>query len=269
MTSYYHEIPCPSDPAMFKFLWFSFFHDGRIEAIEAQQPGRGDVTLRIESVWNDEENGLYALRFHRVRHFEHCCLPWQKADCVYSTIFLDTPLLHLWQRESGKPLYHLRFTTDTGYIDLIFERFSIRRVQGRVSYRCTMDPIHGDSWHAPVLFLRHWYADRVSLAKADLTDADADDLDEYRFLRMRLTQREGDLPSLLAQARNCLAGHASADGPWQSAAYAAHELGHHGTVADLPALGRLHALVPPCEHAVRRTVQDAIDRIHERTAASP
>ena len=270
---YTHELPCPDDRAMRKFLWYSVFHDARILNLEYDQDRRGYVALRISGGGYDVRRGEYQLRFHGVQH-----ILYDAGTCgddrIYATRFLDSARLHREQAESRVPLHHLRIETWCGYIDLIFERFSIRLVGGRVDYR----PLDIDDG---VIAANRDRRHRASLAEAaqrlaspqPYDDMDAarytalglrdEDLDEYHAFTLYVTAQEKTPEETAAQARQVLAlGLARPGAP----AYAAHLLGLYGTAEDLPALMQLLLTLPPWRTLSRRRVLDAMERIQERVA---
>ena len=134
---YTHEIPCPDDRAIRKFLWYSAFHDGTILSVGPSERHGGDLILRVEHgvLQGIARTGTYLLRFHGVTHIECGGNPFCNSASVYDTLFLDSALLHAEERECQRRLYHLRISTWSGFIDVVFARFSIRQEGGRVSYR--------------------------------------------------------------------------------------------------------------------------------------
>ena len=275
MLNFSHEIPCPDDRAMRKFLWFAYFHDSDVLHVTHDAPACGDVTLTLRSCLDTDEiyktlrgtweekhaqfepllpRVTYLLRFHRVRHFRHVMNDQvcRCADEILDLRFKDTPLLHRLEKEWGRPLYHLRIETAQGLIDIVFERFSIRKQEGRVDYRCDWD-VTADEW----------------LYRMQDVLRDADDSPEAagynrscalcaRLYRLHVAE---DAPALLALARELLSGPVdpALDAPY----YAAHLLGHYGDESDIPLLTRLYLI--PTRYALARTgVQDAIERITER-----
>lgn len=278
MHNFSHEIPLPDDRAMRKFLWFDYFHDGEIQHIDFDQPARGDVTLTVRSVLDSDilwdklkgsreeklaqfepllPQATYLLRFHGVKHFRHAlthCI-WCK-DEILAVRFKDSPLLHRCQADCARPVYHLRADTAHGMMDVVFERFTIRRQEGRVDYRCDWDPAV-DEWHELM-------QQEILPAADDSPDADEYNRDCLRCAQLYRMQQSGDIPGLLALAREILAGDIDpfADPPY----YAAHLLGYHGAARDLPALTRLY-LHPELPAMPRQITLDAMERIAEREAS--
>lgn len=257
------HVPCPDDRAMRKFLWYDFFHDATLERIEYGKPDRRDVTLTVripEAMVRPAFRkicGAYFLRFHRIHHFDYATgASLYLAEGIYSTDFMDTPLLHRLQKNCAKPLYHLRIHTNCGLMDIIFERFTIRRAHGRISYR--WEPRNGwFSWDESMERLIRTIPEETLSADIDLLD----DIDRSAVLLIRLYRawQAQDIPGILAHARRLLT-EAMHDG-WGE--YAAMMLGHYGDQSDVPALMRLHTF-PEAPAASRQTALDAIERIHER-----
>lgn len=244
---YFHETFRPEDRAIRKFLWESYFHDAELVRIDYGQPDRHDVTLIVR---NDEDT--WRLRFHRVEHFDHETESgpfWALSQDVFSTTFLDTPLLRRCQKEAGKPLYHLRIRLSCGLLDVVFQRFTIRRESGRVSYRprSTRDESYdfATSMGRLIALLDEEPAlrDRTSLLACDLFRA----------------QQNGDEDAIRRIARELL----TAGDVFNWTDYAAYMLGRHGDASDLPALLAIQA-DPECTLVLRREMQDAIERIIER-----
>lgn len=278
MLNFSHEIPCPEDRAMRKFLWFSYFHDGDICRIDHNAPEPRAITITVRSAldidmiyrklkgtWEEKHAQFepllprvtYLLRFHGVKHFRHVMNDhiWRE-DEILTTRFKDSPLLHRLQKEGGKPLYHLRAETAHGLLDVVFERFTIRKQEGRVDYRCDWDATI-DDWQ---------YRMKDVLRDAD----DSPDADEYnrdcaQNARLYRLQMAEDYPVLAACARKILQGSCqpSCDAP----TYAAHLLGYHGNAGDLPTLTRLY-MTPELYPLARQAVLDAMERIQEREAAN-
>lgn len=277
MNNFDHEIPCPDDRAMRKFLWFDYFHDANICRIEYAQPEAGAVTLTVYS-WVDSDaiwqtlKGTQAekqaqlerlrpratclLRFHGVRHFRHAMDGeiWH-ADEIINTRFKDSPLLHRLEKECGKPLYHLRIETAHGLIDVVFERFTIRKQEGRVDYRCDWTEERGGCFDA-------FQKPRPGTADKPVTDETDDfDADERLTARLYNLHHAPDIPGTLALAREIIRTYHNR--LWEAEPYAAILLGLYGDASDLPALAQVY-LTPELDALNRQHVLDAMARIAER-----
>lgn len=247
---YFHETFRPEDRAIRKFLWESYFHDAELIRIDYGQPDRRDVTLVVR---NDEDT--WRLRFHCVVYFDHETESgpfWALSHEVFSTAFLNTPLLRRCQKDAGKPLHHLRIRLSCGLLDVVFQRFTIRREGGRVSYhpRVTRDEAYDFATSMgrliAVLGEEPVLRDRITLLACDLFRA----------------QQAGDADAIRSISRELIASR----DVYSWVDYAAYMLGHHGDESDLPALLAIHS-DPECMLHLRREMQDAMERIMERSTA--
>ena len=256
---YTHEIPRPDDRAMRKFLWYGAFHDGTILSAGPSERHGDDLILRVEHgvLQGIARPGTYVLRFHDVTHVESAGNP--SAD-IYDTIFLDSALLHAEERECQRRLYHLRFMMWTGYLDVVFGRFSIRLEDGRVDYR--LPEISDERLAANrEYYIREAFADmqhQLALCMADVGDRD---LDDFHATALWIALAEGDANAAADRARRVLAEPLLLH---RAHTYAAYVLGWYGNAEDLPRMTQLLQLLPANECLKRRIVQDAIERIHER-----
>lgn len=266
-----HEIPCPDDRAMRKFLWHSAFHDADLLAIRYDEETRSDVTLRIgHHIRNDIRHGVYLLRFHGVKHVEYASAS-SGHDRLYATIFLDSAALHQKQTECEKPLYHLRLQTWCGYIDLIFERFTIRLEAGRVDYR----PRNIDDRIIANNRDRHYRQTHMELAAAlsssrpyDMDTAEYhapalydEDVDEYHACGLYIVSQDGKPQEIASRAREVLKLPLVL---FHARTHAAYLLGHYGTAEDVPQLTALLLTLPADLPAKRRIVLDAMERLTQR-----
>lgn len=283
MINFGHEIPCPTDHAMRKFLWFDCFHDGEIYRIAHGAPEVGAITITTRSVWESDEifNNLkgswaerkaqfddilprvtYLLRFHGVKAFRHVMDDSHEALDEFRTIrFKDSPLLHRLTKECGRPLYHLRAETIHGLLEVVFERFTIRKQEGRVNYHCDWD-VNWDFWENPM----NSYG---QFLQEDRDDEDVASMDDYELndvmcCRLYKRHRAGRIPEALTLAREIIRTYQGR--LYHAESYAAYLLGLHGDVADLPALISL-SMCPELDSLSRQNVQDAIERITERRCA--
>lgn len=197
-------------------------------------------------------------------------------DQIYATRFLDSARLHREQAESTKPLYHLRIETWCGYIDLVFERFSIRLADGRVDYR----PLDIDEGIIAANRDRRYraciaeLADRLASPRPydDMDEARYtalglrdDDLDEYHAFSLYTTAQDKAAEEVASHARQVLALGLTRTG---ARTYAASLLGKYGNAEDLPRLTQLLLALPSWTCLKRRIVLDAMERIHEREASA-
>ena len=49
--------------------------------------------------------------------------------------FKESAKLKLIERDTGKKKYHLRIITSSGYMDIIFSEFSIKKVEGKITIK--------------------------------------------------------------------------------------------------------------------------------------
>lgn len=265
MLNFSHEIPCPDDRAMRRFLWSDFFHDATLDRIEYAKPDRRDVTLTVrmeEGLLRPQHKALsgnYFLRFHSLHHFQYTTeSPFAWGDGVYSTDFQDSPLLHRLQTGCRKPLYHLRICTFSGFMDIVFERFTIRRENGRINDRCGGSAPSTD-WSVSMTNLCHRLDEQYAGVPDEALSTDA--LDDVLYTRLYRLKQAKDVPAAIALARRVLR-----EPPlrlYNAEGYAAHLLGYHGNASDLPALTRIH-IHPECTPFHRQIIQDAMERIIER-----
>lgn len=282
MDNFHHEIPCPEDRAIRKFLWSDYFHDADLNHIEHDRPAIGDLTIQAACVWEMDElwpsipgetreeklatfdqhlapHITYRLRFHRVRHFEHVIdRTWLGMEEILCGRFKDTPLLRRLQAAVGKPLYHLRFRTSCGYMDIVFERFTIRKVAGRVDYHWTGDTSR-DFWRESMT------TDTKSTLEAlhGTPEHALDECDRASLLIARLftCEEAGDLDGVRALARQIIAGKDERMSFEEE--YAVYLLGFHGDQSDLSALTQL-LFCPETDPLAAHNTRDAIERILER-----
>lgn len=257
---YTHEIPCPDDRAMRKFLWYSAFHDGTILSAGPPERHSNDLILRVEHgvLQGIARPGTYLLRFHGVTHIECGGNPFCNSASVYDTLFLDSALLHAEERECQHRLYHLRISTWSGFIDVVFARFSIRLEGGRVSYRL---PEISDELLAAnrARYIRRDFSNvQQEIAAGQANDYD---LDKYHAAGLWIDHAEGTPADTLLRARQTLQEPLNR---FLARTYAAYLLGLYGSEEDVPRLTQLLLGLPAYESLGRRIVLDAMERIHER-----
>ena len=257
---YTHEIPCPDDRAMRKFLWYSAFHDGAILSAGPLERHGDDLILRVKHgvLQGIAKPGTYLLRFHGVTHVECAGNPFTNSTLIYDTLFLDSALLHAEQREYERKLYHLRISTWSGFIDVVFARFSIRLEGGRVSYHLPeiCDEVLAANRER---YIRHDFAS----AQQEITAGQANDydLDKYHAAGLWIANAEGTPAETLQRARQTLQ---EPPPRFIARTYAAYLLGKYGNAEDLPRLSQLLLALPSWTCWERRIVLDAMERIHER-----
>ncbi|MBE5798184.1 MAG: hypothetical protein E7327_12555 [Clostridiales bacterium] len=262
---YWHEIPCPDDRAIRKFLWYSAFHDGELLSVCREDARSGnDVVVRIShSVLHSLARcGTYRLRFSGVKDVRFAGIPLGWSDRIYDMHFLDSAALHQEQAETPALLYHLRIVTWCGYVDLIFEHFSIRLENGRVSYRMPAgldDALITANRERRIRLTHAEYAAQLRRSPDALDDAE---LDEYHACALYLTAAGQDAARTAALARETLSLPPCCR---EARTYAAFLLGRCGTADDLPSLMQLFLSLPSWHCLQRRRVLDAMERLNERS----
>ncbi len=159
MIMYFHETDMPSDKAMIKFLWQNYFHDSYITAITFE--GK-DIIITLQSDRDCQEayekNPATCTWDHRNEHksekytyhliFKNVDYYTQENDnsyfiyssgifkqCIYlDGYFKDTHFRKMLSKERNYHLYHFIISTTSGYIDILFKKFNIRKKQGHVNY---------------------------------------------------------------------------------------------------------------------------------------
>ena len=154
----------------------------------------------------------------------------------------------------SKPLYHFRFQTDDGYIDIIFSDFIIRKKAGRVKY-----PIKETAFQT-----------FKPLTKEEKKTALESDDDFERFFAMTKLFKNND-PDLLEIARRLLwLGEENED----SCFYSAYLLGKLGDSSDITKLWSLYLNIEEFINSkslcrsnpllLKRNILDSIELIHFR-----
>ena len=240
MHNYDHDIDCPKDRAMYKFLWCDYFHDSDILSVEMEGKGRNCVVMRLGSdrdaravwkrfcgdyeKWHDyveshQEQFIYVLKFRHVFYLDRRQEGGWRCDFLNAR-FKDTAILRRFSRKAKRQLYHLRIHTSDGFIDLVFGEFEIRRAVGRVNYSMNMimEPEQLNDFEKEMTLEREY------------TALPEDDFD--RFLLLERMYESGH-PSLLKAARDCM----NSKDPCEDAKpYAAYLLGKIGASTDIPAM---------------------------------
>lgn len=256
---YTHEIPCPDDRAMRKFLWYSAFHDGTILSAAAPERHGNDLILRVEHgvLQGIARTGTYLLRFHGVTHVECGGDPFHRG-AIYDTLFLDSALLHTEERECQRKLYHLRISTWSSFIDVVFARFSIRLEGGRVDYRLPEISDEVLAANRARYIRRDFSYAQQEIAAGQATDYD---LDKFHAAGLWIDHAEGTPAEALCRARQTLQEPLNR---FLAHTYAAYLLGLYGGEEDIHQLTQLLLRIPAYECYGRRIVLDAMERIHER-----
>lgn len=161
----------------------------------------------------------YLLSFYGVEFFE---IKNEKSSMEYlNGRFKDTQIVRELNANSKRPYYHFRIQITDGYIDIVFNKFKIRKTVGRVNYSAK-GFIFGDE-PSPIPLRAGSVWPQPSVADIDETD------DFDRFFTMQRRYRDGD-PALAAYARECLKSELPVV---DAKPYAAYVLGKVGKKSDL------------------------------------
>lgn len=230
---------------MRKFLWSDYFHDSLIsdvsflDASAANKWPRNlfltlycdcDCANAYQSLPVKKRPGVgrgflmsgpftYRLTFYNVMQFDF------KSDGAYCEYingrFKDSRLVRELNAESKTPYYHFRIQLGYGYayMDIVFQKFQIRKLQGRVNYaEPPLDELVRSSSH-PFAETADW-----------LPPEEAEDW--TRFGTLQKLYCEGN-PALASYARDCLRSALPLE---DSKPYAAYLLGKAGDKSDLEAV---------------------------------
>lgn len=228
MYNYYDfEATFPLEKPVRKFLLSDYFHDSRICSLK-QDANRRELVVRLQCCRDWERAGegaledaryTYILRFIGVHGFRSVTeLSWPE---YINGRFKQTAWLCEQQKHGKRKLYQFRIGLADGYLDILFSRFSVRKVIGRVSYTDIKE--FG-------AFYKDWYKrspEQIERIREALKTTSPDSLDDDLNLAFLYANKATDLPQ---HCRRLLTGDAS-----QAAkAYAAWLLGKCGTQNDLP-----------------------------------
>lgn len=277
MHNYDHEIACPEERAMFKFLWCDYFHDSEILSVQLEREKKSCVVMRLVSdrdelaewtrfhgeyeKWKDyvaenHEKYVYILKFTHAVWLDRKQTGEWKSEFLNAR-FKESALLKKLQANSKRRLYHLRIHTSDGFVDIVFAGFEIRRLRGRVSYAYDI---------LPPSQLNDF--DLEMAAEEVYKGLPKDDFDRYLLMRRFY---EVNHPELLRAIRTCMA---SGDPIEDAKIYAAHLLGKVGDRTDIPAMLNLmdemertmtkagHYFLTVIQR--RQNILDAIELIHYR-----
>ena len=228
MYNYYDfEAEFPQEKSAQKFLMSDYFHDSRICSINMDHDRRELVIcLQCQREWEESEKGAiedarytYILRFAGVYGL---CIATDLSWPEYiNGRFKQTAWLRKQQKQTKRKLYQFRIGLADGYLDIVFQRFFVRKAEGRISY-------------AGVKEVGAFYKNRLQRSpeklaeiRDELNNTSQDSLNDDYNLEILYANSTEDLPQ---QCRRILTGEAS-----QAAkAYAAWLLGKCGTPKDLP-----------------------------------
>jgi hypothetical protein len=151
MYNYEHEIDCPNDIYIRNYLWNDYFHDSEIKSIEFISRF-GSLTKQLSdiSIILDSNRDKEKKESHYILRFVNCAYYRQESSVEWSQYingrFKDSALLVNLKQYSKKDYYHFRIQTADGYIDIVFSKFIIRKVHGRVRVKDIDTSIYESYW---------------------------------------------------------------------------------------------------------------------------
>lgn len=166
-----NEIECPKDKYIKYYLWSDYFHDSKIKTIEfSNSKGKDNycpdqVVLTLEScidvdmewdklkgtdiekrayVEKNKSKYIYKLYFSDCKYFNY-----EKSILANDYIngrFKSTAILQKIIKSANKLYYHFRIATDDGYLDIIFSKFKIKKLIGRIRIKDTEIKDYNINW---------------------------------------------------------------------------------------------------------------------------
>lgn len=250
MHNYYdRDAPLPADKASYKFLYNDYFHDSIITGLCVNSARRElELSLQCSRECEEEQGNRdnileekygYRLYFSGLHHFGgSSALQW--------TEYLNGRFKAI---RGAKGNFYFRIQTADGYMDIGYDRFRIRKVRGRVSYR-GIDEI--SPWIDKAYAARPEEAAAIRKRLEDMAYAGKEDFDPNFDLERLYHAGAEALAPLLRQLVKA---------PWvprETKVYAAWLLGKYGSAEDIPLiLGQLQ----DCGDAmIQRNLLDAAER---------
>ena len=152
MWNFEHEIDCPDDKAIKSFLWVDYFHDSKILNIDFSEK-QDKVTITVDCA-RDREDELEKLKgddaekkafidehkdqFVYKLTFDGCkvfnCEKIASSGEFLNGRFKNSVILQKMKAADFSDYYHFRIQLVDGYIDLVFRKFIIRKLIGRMRY---------------------------------------------------------------------------------------------------------------------------------------
>lgn len=138
MFNFEHEIESIKDRYLTYFFAYDYFHDGGIHSIEfCDHKDALKLLISCEREWAQDNNPdidrfddkyLYNVYFERCMYFNsEINGPFQE---YINGRFKKSAKLEELSLKTKRRLYHLRIQVSGGFIDIIFSRFSIKKVSG-------------------------------------------------------------------------------------------------------------------------------------------
>jgi hypothetical protein len=159
-----HEIACPENQAIKKFLWESYFHDSEIDTIafdtdndslnitvtsiedidEAWDSLKGSRTQRRKYIKDNKALFQYELIFENCVDFSHEAV--EIGSVFLQCYFLNSAKLKRYHKKYNNDYYHFRILTTSGLMDIVFADFKIHKVSNEdISYE-NLEDYSDDYW---------------------------------------------------------------------------------------------------------------------------
>ena len=141
MLNYEHETKVINDRYLKQYIFYDYFHDSIIHNINIYSNGRAlAIELSCEREWPESERKKYmfdtkyqyTLIFEDCRHIEYQRDNVGKPAEYINGRFKDTAKLRQIIVRTRKKHYHLRIQLADGFLDLIFSKFSIEKLEGKI-----------------------------------------------------------------------------------------------------------------------------------------
>lgn len=293
-----HEIECPNDKYIKHYLWNDYFHDSKIEIVEfnnskgkdESRPDQVVLTLKsdidIDKGWDrlkgtdtekkkyiteNKTKYLYNLYFGNCKYFNY-----EKSIMVNDYIngrFKNTVTLQKIKKATNKHYYHFRIATDDGYLDIIFAKFKIKKLIGRIYIKDIEIKDYNIQWlqkhDKGILLMDNGELDKIKLLEL-ISNGYDDEMYYALYYFMKYTNE-----IIIDYARNIM--KLDWDKYEMSKIMAISVLGIHGDEKDLPVLaseyfsveerlskGGLYGVYYCSTLLPKRNIIDAIDKIKYR-----
>jgi hypothetical protein len=268
MHNYEHEIACPDNRAIRKYLWEDYFHDSKITDIKFDKSSN-KVVLTLESntdlndafekfKMNHEEFWEYVSRNINKFTYELIFIGAQhvqierrldSSDYINGR-FKDTALVNKLSIGRKKKLYHFRIKVADGFLDVIFSDFNIRKKEGNVDYK-----VHNTSFQ----FMPDNLLDEIEIVKLA---KHGEDFERYKAMKELY---EMGYPNLLDIVRHNMDLNDELE---DTCFYACFLLGILGEQEDIINLlhifCRIDCFYKSSQYLIKKNILDAIEKITGR-----
>lgn len=142
MFNYEHETNQIKDRFLKNYIFYDYFHDSLITKISILEHGQKvQFELSCEREWPEHNWTKYAddNRYKYKMQFENCkYMEYERTNIgTYAEYingrFKNSAKLKSLNRESRQKHYHLRIQLADGFVDLIFNKFSIEKIDGSIN----------------------------------------------------------------------------------------------------------------------------------------